>query len=247
MGDLSEVYDPLRRELAEVVLGLSDEDRLRPVPATPGWTITDVIRHVASVAAAIVRKDGDFPRDFFGSFGDPDAVAALNEWTARDVSARADQSLEETCADWDKDASLISSMMRGDEPWDPNFPPFADRVVITDTTVHQQDIFGALGIERDRTAPSIKIGCSSYLFIIDMRLQNDGVGPLRLEAEDKSWTVGGDGEPGATVAASRFEFFRALSGRRNPDQVRAYSWTGDPEPYVPYFYPYGVRDEALVE
>lgn len=59
--------------------------------------------------------------------------------------------------------------------------------------------------------------------------------------------VAGDGEPGATVKTNRFEFFRAMSGRRSPDQIRAYEWDGDPEPYIPFFYPYGIREEALVE
>ena len=63
----------------------------------------------------------------------------------------------------------------------------------------------------------------------------------------RSWLTGGD-EPTATVKIrSRFELFRALSGRRGLDQLRAYEWDGDPETYVHYFYPYGIRKDALVE
>jgi hypothetical protein len=38
-----------------------------------------------------------------------------------------------------------------------------------------------------------------------------------------------------------------MSGRRSPDQIRAYDWNGDPEPFVDLFYIYGVRKEPLVE
>jgi hypothetical protein len=38
-----------------------------------------------------------------------------------------------------------------------------------------------------------------------------------------------------------------MSGRRSPEQVAAYEWDGDAEPYIPYFYPYGIRSDALVE
>jgi hypothetical protein len=72
------------------------------------------------------------------------------------------------------------------------------------------------------------------------------VGAIGFEAPDKSWTAGGD-EPLATLRATRFELFRAMSGRRSLDQLRSFDWDGDPEPFLTYFYPYGVREQALVE
>jgi hypothetical protein len=79
-----------------------------------------------------------------------------------------------------------------------------------------------------------------------MRLQADGTGAAAIEASGKRWVVGGD-EPGATLRTNRFELFRALSGRRSLDQLRSYDWDGNPEPLLPYFYPYGPRAESLVE
>jgi hypothetical protein len=70
--------------------------------------------------------------------------------------------------------------------------------------------------------------------------------PLRFDVGDKSYTAG-EGEAAATVHASRFELFRAMSGRRSPEQIRAYRWEGDADPYIPYFYPYGARGDALHE
>ena len=123
---------------------------------------------------------------------------------------------------------------------------FAGYVLTTDIAIHQQDIYGALGVVKDREAAPIKIGFSVYSTGVDLRIRGSAGKPLRLVTEYKE-VVAGDGEPAATVRAPRFELFRALSGRRSPDQVRSYEWEGDPEPFLEFFYPYGVREEALIE
>jgi hypothetical protein len=91
----------------------------------------------------------------------------------------------------------------------------------------------------------VKLGTSGYIATMGFRLSSVGIPPLAFDYGKTSVT--GEGEPAATVRASRFEFFRSLSGRRSPDQIRAYDWAGDPEPYIHYFYPYGVRADALIE
>jgi hypothetical protein len=136
--------------------------------------------------------------------------------------------------------------MRGERSWPEGIVPFADRVLLTDAAVHQQDIFGALGIERAREAAPIKIGLSGYIATMGWRLAAASIPPLRLDVGDKSYSTG-EGEVAATVHANRFELFRAMSGRRNPEQIRTYTWDHDPEPYIPYFYPYGIRENALLE
>jgi hypothetical protein len=59
--------------------------------------------------------------------------------------------------------------------------------------------------------------------------------------------VEGTGAPAATLAGDPFELFRALSGRRSLDQVRALAWDGDPEPYLDLFAPYPMPASPLVE
>ncbi|MGH2757086.1 MAG: hypothetical protein ACRDI3_04790, partial [Actinomycetota bacterium] len=159
---------------------------------------------------------------------------------------RADKPMDELFKEWDEAAARLVARLRGHAPWPDVVPAFADRVLITDLGVHQQDIYGAFGIERDRESPPVKIGASAYIVAVGWRLQAEGGGTIAFEA-DKRWVAGPSEEPDATVRATRFELFRALSGRRNPDQIRAYDWDGDPEPFINYFYPYGVREEALVE
>ena len=245
MADLADVYERTRREVISFVEGL-DEDGLRtPLPAAPGWTVRDVISHLTGDVACIIR--GDFPREFFESFGDEAAVVPLNEWTLGHIDTRRDKTLGEVISEWDALAEKeLLPMMRGETPWPEGVPPFADRVLLTDLGVHQQDIYGAFGVDRGREGVPVKIGSAGYIATMGWRLVDAGVGALKSEAPDKSW-VAGEGEPVATVRASRFEFFRALSGRRSMDQLRAYEWEGDPEPFLPYFYPYGIREDALAE
>ena len=72
MADLAEVYEKTRGDVIAFVQGLDDEGLATPLPATPGWTVRDVIAHLTGDVACVVR--GDFPREFFESFGDDDAV-----------------------------------------------------------------------------------------------------------------------------------------------------------------------------
>ena len=244
MAEIVDIYEQVRQDVSELVAGLEPDRLERPVPATPGWTIRDVVSHLTADATYLIS--GNFPRQFFDSFGDEAAVVVLNDWTAGQVAERRDRSLEEILQEWKASAIDLTAMMRGEKPWPEGIVPFADRVILTDAAVHQQDIFGALGIERARDEAPIKIGLSGYIATMGWRLAPAGIPPLRFDLGEKSYTAG-DTEPGATVRATRFELFRAMSGRRNPDQIRAYDWDGDPEPYIPYFYPYGMRQDALVE
>lgn len=244
MADLGDVYEQVRDDILGLVSGLAPQEVERSVPATPAWSIRDVVAHLAADATFVIA--GDFPSEIFQAFGDAATVATINDWTARQLKERDGRPLDELLREFKDSGDVVVVMMRGEEPWPEDSFIFLDRVVLTDAAVHQQDIFGALGIERARESAAIKIGLSGYIATVGWRLASTELPPLRFDVGDKQYTAG-EGEPGATVHASRFEFFRAMSGRRNPDQIRSYEWHGDPEPYIPYFYPYGIRDDALVE
>lgn len=244
MADLSEVYSVTRKELASFVSSLSEDDLTRPVPATPSWSIRDVIAHVSRVVVGTAA--GDFPREFFMAIGSEHAVAVLNEWTERQVAEGRGRPLQDLLDDWENATGAVAPMMRGDAAWPEGVMPYAGYVLTTDLAVHQQDIYGALGVVKDRDAAPIAIGFASYVGGVGLRIGASGGPAVRFVTEHKEVVAGG-GEPAATVRAPRFELFRALSGRRSLDQVRAYEWDGDPEPFLQYFYPYGVRADALVE
>ena len=244
MADIADLYEKIRNDISELAAGLEPHELEQSAPATPGWRIRDIVAHLAADATCVIA--GDFPKEFFEAFGESSAVARLNDWTANQLQEREDRSLEELLQEWKASGNDLNAMMRGEKPWPEGTLIFADRVLLTDAAVHQQDIFGALGIERARDSAPIKIGLSGYIVTMGWRLAAAGLPPLRFDLGDKSYSAG-EGEPAATVHGSRFELFRALSGRRSPEQIEAYEWDGDADPYIPYFYPYGIRNEALVE
>lgn len=244
MADLAEIYAVARAELAAFLAGLPPVDLEKPVPATPGWSVRDVVAHVAGVVERTAH--GDFPREFFVDFGSEQGVVVLNEWTGRQVDARRERPLQELLEEWESASESIAPMIRGDVPWPDAVVPFAGYVLLTDLAVHQQDVYGALGVVNGRDATPVSIGFATYAGGVDLRIRASGRPSLRFVTERKE-VVAGAGEPASTVSAPRFELFRALSGRRSPDQLRTFEWEGDPEPFVDLFYPYGVREEALVE
>lgn len=244
MPGIGDIYDDTRKSVSDYVRGLPPGDLARSVPATPGWTVRDVISHLSGDVACILASD--FPEEFFAAFGEEPGVRSLNRWTDSHIETRRSKELEEVLAEWERNSAELVEMMNGTRPWAGNIPPFAGTILVTDLAVHQQDIYGAFGERRDRDAPPVRIATAGYVVGIGWRLATAGIPPLRVVAGDSD-RVAGEGEPAATVSAPRFEMFRALSGRRNPDQVRAFEWEGDAGPYIRYFYPYGVREEALVE
>jgi uncharacterized protein (TIGR03083 family) len=244
MADLAETYELTRKEVASFVSSLSPEDLDKRVPATPAWTIRDVVSHLTG--DIVCTGVGDFPREFFEAFGSEEGVILLNRWTDRQVEERRGRPLQDVLDEWETSTPAVTSMMRGDTPWPDDIMAFAGHILITDIGTHQQDIYGALGMKKDRDAPVIRVGVSTFIGGVGLRLQMTGGPSLRFVIDDKEKVAGG-GEPAASVTAPRFELFRALSGRRNPDQIRGYDWVGDPEPFIPFFYPYGIREDALVE
>ncbi len=244
MADAADVYEDTKRSIETLIRSLPDDELERPVPATPGWNVKDIASHLTGDIACLLASD--FPAEFFLAFGEPDAIVTLNDWTAGQVAERRDMSIGEIFDEWEILTKEMYPMMRGEQPWPDGIPSIADRVMLTDCGVHLHDLYGAFDIQADRDGAVVRMGGAGYIAMMDARLKNLQSGMVRFDTGDKTREAGA-GEPVATVHSNKWELFRALSGRRNPDQVRSYDWDGDPEPFISYFYPYGVREEALVE
>lgn len=240
--DFSGVYDETRRRISEFVNSLTEADQHRPVPATPDWTVHDVVAHLPGGLAAV--QANDFPTSFFAAPGDPDEVAKLNAWTARMVEERRDRPMHDVLREWEQLTHAAMAMLRGEQPLPSALPSFGNRVLVTDIGVHEQDIYGAFGLVRERDSSARRVGTSTYVAGIWLRL--GALAPVRFETDGETYQAG-EGEPSATARTGRFELFRALSGRRSPEQIRAWEWSANPEPYLHLFYVYGPRAESLVE
>src|SRR4051812_4652480 len=120
--EIARHYESAHRRLVELGRGLSDAAAQTPVPATPGWTVHDVFAHLAAI-----------PTD--GLAGRIDGVPS-DEFTAGQVAARKDHSIEELLAEWMPNvAAMCEGARAGLVP--PN--------LAVDALTHEQDILGALG------------------------------------------------------------------------------------------------------
>jgi uncharacterized protein (TIGR03083 family) len=241
MADLAAVYDETRQRISAVVSSLDAAGLDTPAPATPGWTIRDLVAHLTGDLAALLA--GDLPDGFFAGLGDAAEVAKLNTWTDRMVVERRTRPVHEVLDEWATLTPKAWSLLLANEQA-PGVLGFADRVLTTDIAVHEQDIYGALDIAGERDCAALRIATSTYVGVLGLRL--DGQGPVQFVTAQKTY-LAGDGEPTVTAHVDRFELFRALSGRRSPDQICGWHWTGDPDPYLSLFYLYGPRTEQLVE
>ena len=241
MADLAAVYDETRQRITAVIAALDDATLQRPVPAAPDWMIRDLAGHLAGDLAAVLADD--LPSSFFANFGDPAEVATLNAWTDRMVTERRARPIADVLDEWEtltpKAWAVVAGAANG-----PGMVSFADAVLTTDCAVHEQDLYGALGVDQARDSAALRVGTSSYVNVLGMRL--NGLAPVQFVTPEKTYLAGA-GDPAVSARVSRFELFRALSGRRSPDQIRSWDWTGDPDPYLELFYLYGPRTEPVVE
>ena len=240
--DLAEAYDETYRSLTALVRDLDQTALATKVPATPDWSVRDVVAHVTGVAQDAVRGEG---WDVYGVIVDRSALDRLDERTAEQVAARRGAPFDAVLDEWAGHVADLLPVLRGERPG-PAQALFADRMLATDVATHAQDVRGAVEMPGDRDSLGVSAAFSSYAGGLHLRLSGSGLPALRIVYGEKDRVLG-DGEPGAAVAADRFELYRAMAGRRSRRQILAYTWTGDPEPYLPMIPAYGERPTDLVE
>ena len=219
MIDVGDAYLEVQDRLIAVVSSASENALGTVVPATPSWTVKDVLAHVTGLASDTVN--GSLP-----------AIDPLEQWRAgaqvtvmtdRQVASRKDKNVDEVLSEWREATDLITSMIRGDSPFPPGSTYDTGVVFVTDLTVHEQDIQAALGLGRPPIDKALSIATSGYCFALDYRFRQEGVGALTLRYEGKEKLMG-EGRSRATLEADRYELVRAMAGRRNRSQLLALKW-----------------------
>jgi hypothetical protein len=251
MRELESVYEHVRTRVIGLV---RDGDTTTMVPACPEWSVHAVLCHLTGICADIL--DGNL------------AGTATDEWTANQVNARKNRSTTEVVDEWNDVGPRLAAMMD-------DFPGRTAEQLIADISTHEHDIRGALDVPDARGSAALMIGVdfiATTFFHIGLAVHR--AGPLEVRAGECTWTVGtgapppanpddvlrkvvweGSGAPSpttdpvGTVTVNPFEFFRALTGRRSPAQIRSFEWTVDPEPYLPVFGygPFTPRSTDLLE
>jgi uncharacterized protein (TIGR03083 family) len=203
-------YAAAHARLAELVVGLTPAQLATPVSSTPGWTVHDVVAHLTAIPTeAMAGRLAGIPSD---------------EQTHAHVEERRDRTHDELLAEWTPNVEPMCEGARAGL-----VPPN----LAVDALTHEQDIRGALRLEPALTRDELRFCTNLYAFGFSYAVKKQALPALDIAATDTDFTrIAGEGEPQASLRASEFELFRALSGRRGRSQVLAYDWTGDPAPYL---------------
>lgn len=91
--DAGRLYGVARESISDLVRSLSQGRLAAPVPSSPGWTVHDVISHLAGVATDAVNNGDAVPSDEAGARhvadrSDTQTSVVLREWERRHHSSR---------------------------------------------------------------------------------------------------------------------------------------------------------------
>jgi uncharacterized protein (TIGR03083 family) len=224
--DTATHYTTAHARIAALVGDLTDEQVTTPVPSTPGWTVHDVLAHLAAVPTdGMAGRLTGLPTD---------------EFTAGQIAERRDRSIVELLDEWRPNVEPMCEGARAGL-----VPPH----LAVDALTHEQDIRGALGLPAVLSPQELRFCTNLFASGCGYAVKTAGLPALAIEATDTDFaTVAGEGDQANGVQAAEFELFRALAGRRSRTQVAGLQWSGDPAPYLDAFCIFGpLREQDLYD
>ncbi|MDQ1744798.1 MAG: hypothetical protein QOE23_3137 [Pseudonocardiales bacterium] len=214
-----QLYLDSARRVADLVTPLDSTALDTITPACPGWSVRDVLAHLAGAAT---------------SFGTPSfAGVGTDDWAAEHVGSRRDASAADLIAERDACAPKLEQVPDQDRVWLP---------VIHDALNHEADIRSAIG------APGLPADALAAAFplleaVLPKRLGQLGTVTLELDGQPRSF---GEGTP-LTVRAPLFEFWRGAFGRRSDRQMRSWVVDGDAAAFASTLPVFSPRSDDLLE
>ena len=206
--DTGSLYERTRREFIATLIGLSDEQLQIRVPATPAWSVRDVLAHVVGLAADLNAQ----------RFPAPDDDGTV--WTNAQVQRSRDLTLTEVIAEWGRQAVRFEDGLRA-------FGYEFGSHFVADLYVHYQDVRTAVGLGPDADGLTVAVALDHYLRYLSELLVTHCWGTLEIAAGQETRSLGGNGRHHACLTAEPWELLRAVSGRRSDRQLRALDWSGD--------------------
>ncbi|WP_319431778.1 maleylpyruvate isomerase family mycothiol-dependent enzyme [Mycobacterium sp. RTGN5] len=196
-------YRAARGRVKELAGTLSDDQLRVQVPATPRWTVHELLAHLVGCASDAVsgRLDG----------------VTSDQWTARHVRERRRNSVGELMAEWDRIGAAADASLTDEHLYGPN--------LAIDTICHEADLREALGLPRvDREHWQLFLNVTMLYLGRQLRRSTT---LLIVDDEDQQWSCG-SGEPMTLLRADGYELLRANLSRRSLHQIAAWEWTPAP-------------------
>jgi uncharacterized protein (TIGR03083 family) len=197
------LYRDSRSRVAELARSLTDEQLATRIAACPEWTARQLVAHLVGVAADIVNGNT--------------ASGSQSAWTAAQVRARSDRSLDELFKEWDEVGPVVETGLA-----DRSVSP----VAVFDVITHEADLRETLGLDRPPASDVDAVVQAAGAGVLE---RFDGPGTLVIRAGEHEWT-GGKGEPHTVVTVEPYELLRGLFSRRSRRQMLAWRWEGDGDP-----------------
>lgn len=176
-----------------------------PVPACPGWTVSDTVAHLVANCRQAERN----------LLGRPD-------------HGRTPAGLAGMLSEWERSAAGVERGIRRARS------RLAGSVLVMDAFTHEFDIRTALGVSLPVWHAATRSAFQMAVDGFGTAVSCLGRPPLRLETEDGAWNVG-SGAPSAVVFGTTHDLYRSLVGRRTAEQIGQLSWTAEPAPWMPAF------------
>ena len=216
-ADLARMYRETRERLTALVAGLDEVELGAPVPACPGWSVADVIGHLAAI-----------PEDALaGRLTGPPS----EQETAAQVDRFRGRPMAQTLAGWTELASRFEEVVAAFKVWP----------AVIDVASHEQDIRGAVGQPGARDTAVIR-QLAAWL-VTGLRTPV----PLRVTVEGTQFQVGPEGDPALALTTTWYEAFRWRMGRRSRSQLAALDWSGDPSPVLDHLVVFGPATADVIE
>lgn len=215
-------YRGVRDRVTTLVAPLGDL-RDRPCPATPEWSVHDVLAHLSGVCADVEagRLEG----------------ITTDAWTAAQVVPRRTMTTGDLLAEWDRLGPGFETALGA-------APDVIAGQAVFDAITHEFDIRHALGQPGGRDSDAFAIAWAWIMVALSGR---DGAAVAVVTGEGDEFTMGA-GETVASLRTSRFECFRGATGRRSAEEVAAWAWDPDARPdLVPGASIFRLRDDPLGE
>ncbi|MGA7050627.1 MAG: maleylpyruvate isomerase family mycothiol-dependent enzyme [Mycobacterium sp.] len=216
---LAMTYRKARARVVDLAATLGAEQSRVPVPATPEWTVRELMAHLVGCAAdaASGRVEG----------------ASGEQWTARHVEERRHYSVDELLTEWDRVAPAAESSLSDEQIFGPN--------LAADMICHEADLHEALGlarVDREHWQPFLEV----MMLFLRKQLRDNTTLTIRDE-QGQQWSCG-KGEPAMLLRADGYELLRASYSRRSQRQIAAWNWTPTPsEQMIKCFGFFGPRED----
>lgn len=215
--DLGALYEDTRVRLLGLLESLDADEFAAPVPACPGWSVSDVVAHLAAVGEDVVA----------GRLAKP----PTDEETAAQVARFDGMPLSEVVARWTEVVPAFEEVISGFSVWP----------AVLDIVSHEHDIRGAVGRPGGRDSDAVRAGSEQLVTWLRPPA------PMRVVLEDAEYRVGPEGDGGLELRTTRFEAVRWRLGRRSRAQMASFAWSDDPAPVLDHLVIFGPASRDVIE